>query len=49
MHAYREQHSHKIRWQKDLKFLQAFRPKYSANNLEEAAERTDILYEPVSY
>ncbi|KAF4115819.1 hypothetical protein G5714_003308 [Onychostoma macrolepis] len=46
----REQHSHKIRWQKDLKFMQAFRPKYSANNSEEAAERTDILYEPeVSY
>lgn len=42
----REQHSHKIRWQKDLMFLQAFRPKYSANNTEEAAERTDILYEP---
>ncbi|XP_043089942.1 dynein axonemal assembly factor 8 isoform X2 [Puntigrus tetrazona] len=42
----REQHSCKIRWQKDLKLLQALRPQYSANNLEEAAERTDVLYEP---
>ncbi|KAI2666071.1 Dynein axonemal assembly factor 8 [Labeo rohita] len=42
----REQHSHKIRWQKDLKLLQTFRPQYSANNCEEAAERTDILYDP---
>ncbi|XP_059415123.1 dynein axonemal assembly factor 8 [Carassius carassius] len=42
----REQHSHKIRWQKDLKFLQAFRPEYLNNNCQEAAERTDILYEP---
>ncbi|KAL1278533.1 hypothetical protein QQF64_025206, partial [Cirrhinus molitorella] len=42
----REQQCHKIRLQKDLKFLQASRPQYSANNCEEAAERTDILYEP---
>lgn len=43
------QHSHKVRWQKDLKFLQTFRPQRSVNNTEEAAERTDILYDPVSY
>ncbi|XP_026068002.1 uncharacterized protein LOC113049670 [Carassius auratus] len=42
----REQHSQKIRWQNDLKFLQAFRPEYLNNNCQEAAERTDILYEP---
>ncbi|XP_073686478.1 dynein axonemal assembly factor 8 [Garra rufa] len=42
----REQRSHKIRWEEDLKFLQAFRPQYSGNNCEGAAERTGILYEP---
>ncbi|XP_067276701.1 dynein axonemal assembly factor 8-like [Pseudorasbora parva] len=38
--------SHKVKCQKDLKFLQTFRPQRSASNCEEAAERTDILYDP---
>ncbi|XP_048049656.1 dynein axonemal assembly factor 8 isoform X2 [Megalobrama amblycephala] len=44
--AAQNKQSHKVRWQKDLKLLQTFRPQRSANNSEEAAERTDILYEP---
>ncbi|KAK7174436.1 hypothetical protein R3I93_001602 [Phoxinus phoxinus] len=44
--AAQNKQSQKVRWQKDLKFLQTFRPQRSANNTEEAAERTDILYDP---
>ncbi|XP_077069551.1 dynein axonemal assembly factor 8 [Siphateles boraxobius] len=44
--AAQNKQSHKVRWQKDLKFLQTFKPQRSANNTEEAAERTDILYDP---
>ncbi|XP_039543634.1 uncharacterized protein LOC120490257 [Pimephales promelas] len=44
--AAQNKQSHKVRWQKDLKFMQTFRPQRSANNTEGAAERTDILYDP---
>ncbi|XP_073801052.1 dynein axonemal assembly factor 8 isoform X1 [Danio rerio] len=42
----RDHHNHKIRYEKDLKFLQTSRPQRSANNRDDVAERTDILYDP---
>ncbi|XP_073670135.1 dynein axonemal assembly factor 8 [Paramisgurnus dabryanus] len=38
--AHREQHNDEVRHQKDLKFLEEFKPQSSAN------EKTDILYDP---
>lgn len=48
-HVQREHHNQKIKFEKDLNFLQTFKPQRSVNNRDDAAERTDILYDPVSY